>query len=71
MRPHLPGCGILSQRTNQEVKPQMTKVKEIGPGPADIRPNRRQHIRLALAAFLALSGFMYVSIIYKILKFGP
>jgi hypothetical protein len=49
----------------------MTKVKEISPGPADTRPNRRQHIRLALVAFLALSGFMYVSIIYKILKFGP
>ncbi len=29
------------------------------------------HLWIALAAFVALSGFMYVSIVYKIINYGP
>ena len=31
----------------------------------------RRGLWLALAAFLGLSAFMYVSIIYKIINYGP
>jgi hypothetical protein len=30
-----------------------------------------RHRRIALGAFLALSAFMYVSILYKIINYGP
>ncbi len=35
------------------------------------RRGKRIHLWIALAAFLALSGFMYVSIVYKIINYGP
>ena len=38
--------------------------------PTDGR-EKRIHLWIALAAFLALSVFMYVSIVYKIINYGP
>lgn len=39
--------------------------------PTDARESTQWHRRIALAAFLVLSAFMYVSIIYKIINYGP
>ena len=37
----------------------------------DRQPDRSRALRKALIAFLALPLFMYVSIMYKIIHFGP
>ncbi|MCZ7595114.1 hypothetical protein [Hyphomicrobium sp.] len=39
--------------------------------PSDARHKWEGRRRIALAAFLALSGLMYVSIIWKIINYGP
>ena len=35
------------------------------------QPDRSRTLRKALIAFLALPLFMYVSIMFKIIRFGP
>ncbi len=39
--------------------------------PTDGTQKRTRRLWIALAAFLTLSAFMYVSIIYKIINYGP
>lgn len=49
----------------------MSNISETSHAPEDAGSRRSRRVRLALAALLVLPVFMYVSIMYKIINFGP